>query len=132
MEKTREIHAIYNMILLEELLVLQIKRYAKNYRNSRNNITLCRSGVWIGVKVLGADSIILGTRKLWQMFPIKQKCHRTAAFLDNPNFSIWSSLEIFLPLWNRPGVQISFKKKAAVIFYFSQLNWKHSSQFSGT
>jgi hypothetical protein len=48
--------------------------------------TLCRSGVRIGMKVLGTDSIILGIRKLWQMFPIKQKFHTTAAFLDNPNF----------------------------------------------
>ena len=43
---------------------------------------LCRSRIWIGMKVLGADSIILGTRKLWRMFPIKQKFHTTAAFLD--------------------------------------------------
>ena len=42
--------------------------------------TLSRSGVWIGMKVLGADSIILGTRKLWWMFPIKQKLNITAAF----------------------------------------------------
>ena len=42
--------------------------------------TLCRSGVWIGMKVLGADSIILGTRKVWWMFPIKQKLNITAAF----------------------------------------------------
>ena len=44
------------------------------------SMTLCRYGVWIGMKVLGSDSIILGTRKLWQMFPIKQKLNITAAF----------------------------------------------------
>ncbi len=32
------------------------------------------------MKVLGADLIILGTRKLWWMFPIKQKLNITAAF----------------------------------------------------
>jgi hypothetical protein len=31
----------------------------------------------------------------------------TAAFLKNQKFSIWSSLDIFLPLCSRPGVQIS-------------------------
>ena len=67
------------------------------------HITLCRSGVQIGMKVLGTDSIILGIRKLWRMFPIKQKFHTMAAFLDNPIFSIWSSLD-FLPLCNGPGV----------------------------
>ena len=50
--------------------------------------TLCRSGVWIHMKVLGANSFILGIRKLWRSFPIKQKCHTTAAFLDNQNYSI--------------------------------------------
>ena len=53
-------------------------------------LTLCRSKVWIGMKVLQPNSIILGTRKLWWIFPIKQKFDTTAAFLDNPNFSIWS------------------------------------------
>ena len=63
--------------------------------------TLCRSNdYWIGMKVLGTDSIILGIRKLWWMFPIKQKYHTTAAFLDNLNFWIKSSLNVFLPLCN--------------------------------
>ena len=57
--------------------------------------TLCRSGVWIGMKVLGADSIILGTRKLWWMFPIKQKLNTTAAFWDKPKCSIFPNLDIF-------------------------------------
>ena len=50
--------------------------------------TLCRSKVWIGMKVLQANSIILGTKKLWWIFPIKQKFDITAAFLDNPKCSI--------------------------------------------
>ena len=60
----------------------QIRPYLRKYG------TLSRSGVWIGMKVLGADSFILGTRKLWRIFPIKQKCHTTAAFWDNQNYSI--------------------------------------------
>jgi hypothetical protein len=32
------------------------------------------------MKVLQADSIILGNRKLWRIFPIKQKFSITAAF----------------------------------------------------
>ena len=42
---------------------------------------LYRSKVWIGMKALGADSIILGTRKLRWIFPIKQIFDVTAAFL---------------------------------------------------
>ena len=57
--------------------------------------TQCRSKVWIGMKILGTNSIILGTRKLWWIFPIKQKFDTTAAFLDNPKCSIWSNLTIF-------------------------------------
>ena len=49
--------------------------------------TLCRSKIWIGIKVLQANSIILGTRKLWVIFRIKQKFDTMAAFLDNSNFS---------------------------------------------
>jgi hypothetical protein len=80
------------------------------------------------------------------MFPIKQKCHTTAAFLDNQKKLIWSSLEIFLPLCSRPGVQISctmdYQKNCLVLSIFIikkscrdiqfLLNWKHSPQFSGT
>ena len=54
------------------------------------SITLCRSMVWIGMKVLQADSIILGTKKLSGIFPIKQKFDTMASFLDNSNYSIWS------------------------------------------
>ena len=35
--------------------------------------TLCKSKVWIGMKVLQANSINLGIRKLWWIFPIQQK-----------------------------------------------------------
>ena len=34
------------------------------------------------MKVEQADSIMLGTRKLWGIFPIKQKFDTVAAFLD--------------------------------------------------
>ena len=48
----------------------------------------------MGMKVLVADSrYILGTRKLWPMFPIRQKIYTTAAFLDNPNFSMATMIE---------------------------------------
>ena len=52
------------------------------------------------MKVLQANSIILGTRKLCQIFPIKQKFDTMAAFLDNPNFSIWSILGMFLTVFS--------------------------------
>ena len=39
-------------------------------------IYIYRCDVWIGMKVLGADSFILGTRKLWRIFPINQKYHK--------------------------------------------------------
>ena len=58
--------------------------------------TLCRSKVWIGMKVLQANSIILSTRKMWWIFPIKQKLDVTEAFLDNPKCSIWPSLVMLL------------------------------------
>ena len=44
-------------------------------------ITLCRSKVWIGMKILQANSIILSTKKLWWIFPIKQKFSNSTAFL---------------------------------------------------
>ena len=69
-------------------------------------VLLNLSGVSIDMKHLGADSFIIGTRRLLQMFPIKQKCHTTAPFLDNQNYSIWSNLNIFLPMCSRPGMQI--------------------------
>ena len=58
-------------------------------------VLLNLSWVSIDMKLLGADSFIIGTRRLLQMFPIKQKCHTTAPFLDNQNYSIWSNLEYF-------------------------------------
>ena len=94
------------------------------------------------MKVLGADLFILGTRKLLWMFPIKQKCHTTAAFLDNQKSSIWSSLEIFLPLCSRAwcanklhnglskklsGFKHFYYKKAAVILNFCLIgNIRHN------
>ena len=47
--------------------------------------TLCRFKVWTDMKVLQADSIIIGTRKLWRIFPIKQKFNTTAAFFYSIN-----------------------------------------------
>ena len=49
------------------------------------HFTLCRSKVWIGMKVLRPDSTILGTRKLYWIFPIKQKFSTTAAFFYSKN-----------------------------------------------
>ena len=84
------------------------------------------------MKVLGANSFILGTRKLWRSFPIKQKCHMTAAFLDTPNFSIWSNLDIFLPLCIFPGVQISctmdYHKNCPVLnIFITRMVWKKAA-----
>ena len=80
------------------------------------------------------------------MFPSKQKFHATAAFLDNPNFLILSSLDVFLPLLNRPGVkkvaQWTIKKRLELNIFIMKkkncrdikflLNGKHLTQFSGT
>ena len=63
--------------------------------------TLYRSKVWKGMKVLQPNSIILGTRKLWWIFPIKQKFDTRAAFLDNPKCSICTSLTIFLTVFSQ-------------------------------
>ena len=72
--------------------------------------TLCRSRVWISMKVLRPNSIILGTRKLWWIFPIKQKFDTTAAFLDNPKCSIWSNLTIFLTVFSETSRCTMVKK----------------------
>ena len=64
-------------------------------------VTLCRSKVWKGMKVLQPNSIILGTRKLWWIVPIKQKFDITAAFLGNPKCSIWINLTIFLTVFSK-------------------------------
>ena len=50
--------------------LLHFQRFRLDVLQLSSPGTLCRSGVWICIKVLGADSIILGTRKLWRMFPI--------------------------------------------------------------
>ena len=46
---------------------------------NKNSSKFDLSKVWIGMKVLQANSIILGTRKLWRIFSIKQKFSTTAA-----------------------------------------------------
>ena len=63
--------------------------------------TLCRSKVWKGMKFLQRNSIILGTRKLWWIVPIKQKFDNAAAFIDNPKCSIWTNLTIFWQCFQR-------------------------------
>ena len=107
---------------------------------------LMKLNKYIGMKGFGADSIILGTRKLCRMFPIKQKCHTTTAFLDNPKFSIWSSLVFVFTsvqqacrankLHNELSNNLAsfkhfcYKKSCRGINFL--LIWKHSPYFSGT
>ena len=91
------------------------------------------------------DSIILGTRKLWWIFPIKQKFDTTAAFLDNSKYSIWSRLTVFSlktfqrasrlhnghkTIPNFDSFEYLYCKKSCpgIKFLF---NWKNSTQFSG-
>ena len=111
-------------------------------------LTLCRSSVWIGMKVLGANSIILITKKLWQMFPIKQELNITAAFFITKMFKCLKPVNFFdSPLCSLFAhqacctmVKIS-KLDQIEHFWLSKkncrcmtflLNWKHSPQFSGT
>ena len=84
------------------------------------------------MKVLGVDSFILGTRKLWRIFPIKQKCHTTAAFLENQNYPIYSSLDIFLPMCSRPGLQghstMDYQKNCLVLnIFIMRMVWKKAA-----
>ena len=58
--------------------------------------TLCRSKVWICIKVCWTNSIILGTRKLWWIFPINQKFDTMTAFLDNPILQFCKVWECFI------------------------------------
>ena len=81
--------------------VLEFLVLKATWLNRPKKSTLCRSKVWIGMKVLQANSIILSTRKLWWIFPIKQKFDTTASFLDNQTFSIWSSLVMFLTVFSK-------------------------------
>ena len=104
-----------------------------------------RSKVWIGMKVLRPNSIILGTRKLWWIFPIKQKFDTTAAFLDNPKCSIWSNLTIFLTVFSKTSRCTMVKKLSPnfclVLKIFTTkkschgikflFNWKNLPWFSG-
>ena len=48
--------------------------------------TLRHSNIWIHTKVLGAGSKLIGIRKLWRIFPIKQKFNNSAAFFTLKNF----------------------------------------------
>ena len=86
--------------------------------------------------IFGHSSYVtaLGVRKLWQIFPIKQKFHAIAAFLDIPNFWIWSSLDVFtihcatILVWAQWAIKkilvfntIHIMKQAAVIINFCRL-----------
>ena len=51
--------------------------------------TMCRTKVWIDIKVFGGEEQFNHSR---HMFPIKQKFN-TKAFLDNQKKPIWSILE---------------------------------------
>ena len=51
--------------------------------------TMCRTKVWIDIKVFGGEEQFNHSR---HMFPIKQKFY-TKAFLDNQKKTIWSILE---------------------------------------
>ena len=79
---------------------------------TKADFALCRSRVWIGMEVLRPDSIILGTRKLWWTFPIKQKFDTTLAFLDNPKCSIWSNLTIYLIVFSETSRCTMVKKSS--------------------
>ena len=77
--------------------------------------------------------MILGTRKLWQMFPIKQKLNITAAYFYNKNVLNWSiNLIVHCTTFFTPGLLHNVKKiskldqienfwlskKAAVLWHF--------------
>ena len=123
--------------------LMERSSFDQKYKFSNKN-TLCRSKVWKGMKVLQPNSITLGNRKLWQIFPTKQKFDTRAAFLDNPNCSIWSSLKIFGQCFqwasrlhncqrNYPQIGLVSKvftiKKSCPCIKFL-FNWKNSPQFS--
>ena len=88
------------------------------------------------MKVLGANSFILGTRKLWRSFPIKQKFDTTAAFWDKPKCSIFPNLDIFLPMCSRrisrPGGQgnctMDNQKNCLVLnIFITRMVWKKAA-----
>ena len=97
--ETRRLHT-YHAKGTRSLKIIGLTSNTSNTGQSICTLTLCRSKVWIGMKVLQPNSIILGTRKLWWIFPIKQKFDTRAAFLDNPKCSIWSNLTIFLTVFS--------------------------------
>ena len=79
--KTGLIRSIALIFTSEKPCYLEIRVLGEPCKRS----TLCRFKVWTGMKALQADSIIVGTRKLWRIFPIKQKFNITAAFFYSIN-----------------------------------------------
>ena len=55
---------------------------------------------YIGMKALPADSIILGTRRFWRIFPINQKFSTTAVFFYSKNVQNLSNLVMFLTVFS--------------------------------
>ena len=72
--------------------------FLKAFLTNFQHFTLCRIEVWIGMKVLQANSIILGTRKLLRIFPIKQKFSNTAAFFI---IKMFKACQIWEYIWQR-------------------------------
>ena len=56
--------------------------------------TLCQSNIWIHIKVLGADSMLIGIGKFRRIFPIKQKFNNSAAFFYTEKFLCRTKLSI--------------------------------------
>ena len=95
------------------------------------------------MKVLRPNSIILGIRKLWRIFPIKQKFDTTAAFFfivktfkTRPicGYSFWPVCNLLcnlLALWKHWQKIVKFdqiehfglSKKAAVVSNFTTIFW---------
>jgi hypothetical protein len=86
------------------------------------------------MKVLEADSIILGTIKLWRIFPIKQKFSITVAFFHSKSVQNLSKLVMFLTVFSTyfhtenivrnitnfdQNEQFELSKKATVVSNFS-------------
>ena len=83
---------------------------------------------WMPIKVLWANSMLVSVRKLWGIFPIKQKFDTMAAFLYSKNFEtrIISSSK-FATI-----VQISLYLVAILhdgIHFLVWVNWSGSDNF---
>ena len=76
-----------------------------------------RRSEYIGMKALPADSIILGTRRLWRIFPINQKFNSMTFFIIKI-FKFWG--HIFNSVW----IGWTMVKKSIKFL----LSSKHSSQ----